>query len=610
LGFTKSAGIQFIGLFQPSAFVHQTLDDVKEEKGLSEDEGQLMAEIPSEGLSSVTPYFHTDLLEHEVTVSTTDDLSLNLEESTISDTGDNATIDGNWRYGTSEGPSRLAYNSHNDFLEEEMTLDTAGDLSLNLEESTISDTNAGTSIHENLTQNESLAVDNISTASNIVITKAQSRSSEKFKYVCEECEEMFTKRGALSAHKRRYHTSAKVYECEFCMKQCTYRSQLDEHKRIHTKELPYMCEVCGKCFRTMTTLKSHEYVHKLPSYACQICNKKVRSRFYLSQHKRVHSIDKKLVCELCGKILYTAFSLQIHLRLHSGEKPFQCDICGKCFVAAVRLKRHRSLHTGKEFRCETCGKQFYYRHTLTQHQQCHNNLKHYKCQICLKEFTNSRNRYKHLKTSCNLPVCIVCNEIFPTDVILEEHRAREHTEEEIAVAAESYRKWNFKCCPVCSEVISGRGNMLKHIKESHKDYAYTPFSCEQCPKTYPTAHSLHKHRIWHSEQHSFSCATCGKTFKTKYTLKWHDVSVHQNRRPFQCNYCDHRSKRLSDLIVHKRKHTGERPFSCPICMRKFSTKHDLLKHAEKHSQSSENVSWKEVVDGTVPVNDTVFLHQT
>jgi KRAB domain-containing zinc finger protein len=551
LGFTKSPGIQNTQL-EPAASGHQTLDGVGEENVVSEVEEQVVADIPSEGLSIVTPNSHIDLLEGEMIINTAGDLSLNPEKSTISGTEDEETIPGN------------------------------------------------------LTQDKLDTVENTSAACDMVKPKAQKRRKEKYKYVCGECEEMFTKRGALTAHRHRHHTSAKVFKCEYCMKQCTYAYQLDEHRRIHTKELPYMCEICGKCFRKKTQLKNHEYVHKPPSYTCQVCSKKFHSRIHLMLHKKVHCTDRKLLCEFCGKMLLSLFSLQLHLRIHTGEKPFQCDVCGKCFISAVRLRDHSFLHTDKKFRCDTCGKEFRYKQTLIQHQECHVNLQRSKCRICLRWFCNSRDRNKHRRVICKVPLCIVCNEIFPTVEILEEHRTMDHTEEEVALAARSHTKLYFKCCPVCSEVIFGSGNMLKHMKEHHKDYNYTPFACEQCPKTYSTALSLRKHRIWHSEEHSFSCTNCGKKFTSRNRLRWHDLSIHQNERPFQCPYCDHQFKRLSDLIVHKRKHTGERPLSCPISMQKFFSKSDMLKHAKRHSQSIENVSWKEVVEGTMPVGDFVI----
>ncbi|XP_021921710.1 zinc finger protein 431-like [Zootermopsis nevadensis] len=543
LGFTNSSGTQFIDP-ETAALGHQTLSGVRDEQVVSEDEEQIVSEIPSDEFSIVTP------------------------------------------------------NSHNDLLEEEKIVNTVGDLSFNPEEFTVSDTEDEGTVPRNLTEHKSDMVKNTSAAYEVVIPEPHTTRNEKFKYVCGECEEMFTKRGALNAHKRRYHTNAKAFECEYCMKQCTYAYQLDDHRRIHTKELPYMCEICGKCFRNITRLKNHEYVHKPPSYTCELCNKKWRSKLHLMQHKKVHSTDRKLICELCGKILFCHFSLRIHMRIHTGEKPFQCDSCGKCFVSAVRLRNHGSVHTGRKFRCDTCSKQFYYKHTLIRHQECHIKLKHYKCQVCLQGFASLHYRNKHRKVTCKLPICIVCNKVLPSDKTLEEHRTKEHTEEEVAVAAKCHRKWYFKCCPVCSEIICGKGNMLKHMKEYHKDYTYTPFACEQCPKAYCTARSLRNHSMWHREQHPYNCLICGKICKTWNTLKWHNMSAHQNERPFQCHYCDLQFRRLSDLIVHQRKHTGERPFSCQICMQKFFTKSDILKHAKKHSQIIENVAWEEVVEGT------------
>jgi len=143
----------------------------------------------------------------------------------------------------------------------------------------------------------------------------------------------------------------------------------------------------------------------------------------------------------------------------------------------------------------------------------------------------------------------------------------------------------------------------------HIDYSYKPFACEQCPKTFYSIVMLHAHRMWHSEQQLFWRATCSKRFKTKYTLKCRDLSIHKNERPFPCPSCGRQFKRLSDLIVHKRKHTGERAFTCPICMQKFFTKSYMLKHTKKHSQNSTNVAWREVVEGTMPVSEVVFPTQ-
>ncbi|PNF22788.1 hypothetical protein B7P43_G02525 [Cryptotermes secundus] len=423
----------------------------------------------------------------------------------------------------SEGLCRVTLSSKDDFLEgKQMTLNTGGDLSLNLEEYAISATRGEAVLQGSFPQGESESFVDTSGACDI-----KERKVGKYKYVCGECEEMFTTKGALNAHRL---THPKVFECECCRKKCRSAAQLDDHKRIHTKELPFMCEVCGKCFRTTMQLHSHKYVHKPRIYACEICNKKCSGRFILRQHKKVHFTDTKLICEVCGKILYTPFSLQIHLRTHTGEKPFQCDVCGKCFISAGKLKHHRVIHADQKFQCITCGKVFNFKQSLVEHEECHSKLQYYRCVICFRAYSNIRNMRSHRRIYCKQPICIVCNETFLTDEMVREHRSKEHTQGEITLAAKIYSRQQRCKCPLCAQGVTGINNMVKHMKECHSGYNYEPFGCEQCSETFSTVSALHIHTRCHSENRLFNCLTCGKGFKAKKTLKWHNLSFHKNQR--------------------------------------------------------------------------------
>jgi uncharacterized Zn-finger protein len=470
------------------------------------------------------PLAMSDYPEEELVSETEDHPVSEIEEQIVPEVEEQLLFEAGVQFVSevhSEGHCRITPNSRKNFLEDmEMALNTGDDLSLNLEDYTISATHDEATPKGNFFQSKSESVDDTSDTCDMKLQKIG-----KYKYVCGECEEMFTKKGALNAHRLSH---SKVFECECCRKQCRSAAQLDDHRRIHTKELPYMCEMCGKCFRSATLLHSHKYVHKPRIYTCEVCNKKCSSRCILRQHKKAHSTDTKMICEVCGKILYTPFSLQIHLRTHTGEKPFQCDVCGKCFISAGKLKSHRFVHADRKYRCVTCGKEFRFKQSLLQHEECHAKLKYYRCVICFRAYSNLRNMRSHRKLYCKQPICIVCSETFLTDEMVKEHRSKEHTQDEITLAAKSYNRQQCCKCPLCTQPITGINNMLRHMKECHSDYSYKPFACELCSETFSTVRALHIHMRCHSDNHLFNCVACGKGFKAKKTLKWHDLSFHKN----------------------------------------------------------------------------------
>jgi uncharacterized Zn-finger protein len=309
--FTKSSGIKFLNL-QPVVSAHQASNEVAE-------------------VHSVCQVVKPFLSEYDVQLGSQVMIG---REHLMSDI-------------TSDVIYKVINASNKDLLrDKEMFLHSIDKLSINVEECVISCTNDEATFNGNFTKDKSDPADNTSNACDTKVEKVETRK-KKYKYVCGECEELFTIKGALRKHKRTH--CRVVFECEYCNKKFIYRAQLNDHRRIHTKELPFMCEICGKCFRTSLNLNNHQYVHKPPSYSCQVCNKKCSSSFYLAQHKKVHSTDIQFMCEVCGKMIYTLFNLRIHLRGHTGDKPFRCAACGKCFSAGSRLRRHGRIHADRKF---------------------------------------------------------------------------------------------------------------------------------------------------------------------------------------------------------------------------------------------------------------------
>ncbi len=54
----------------------------------------------------------------------------------------------------------------------------------------------------------------------------------------------------------------------------------------------------------------------------------------------------------------------------------------------------------------------------------------------------------------------------------------------------------------------------------------------------------------------------------------------------QCEFCSKSFRKPSDLVRHKRVHTGEKPYTCQLCSRSFSLKSTLVTHQRTHDKVS------------------------
>ena len=176
-------------------------------------------------------------------------------------------------------------------------------------------------------------------------------------YLCETCGKDFNDSISLYHHVygHKHKKSVKktdvstgmpvIHKCCYCNKTFEQKSSMIRHVRMHqehNKDLPYVCQECGKRFVFKSLFVKHQTVHKPDRpFDCSICKKKFKTKNCVDNHMRItHSGERKFRCSLCGDCFKQNHHLAQHMVHHSDERPFGCLICDKSYKVKHDLKLH------------------------------------------------------------------------------------------------------------------------------------------------------------------------------------------------------------------------------------------------------------------------------
>ncbi|XP_072324895.1 zinc finger protein 142 isoform X2 [Scyliorhinus torazame] len=196
-------------------------------------------------------------------------------------------------------------------------------------------------------------------------------------YKCTDCDYTTKNRQKITWH-IRIHTGEKPYKCHLCSYACADPSRLKYHMRIHQDERKYLCPECGYKCKWINQLKYHMTKHTgAKPYQCDECDYCTNRADALRTHKETrHKETRSFICEQCGKGFKTRFLLKTHLKKHSDAKPYVCSVCCRGFRWQAGLRHHYLTHTNEHpFFCRHCSYKAKQKFQVVKHIQRHHPLK-------------------------------------------------------------------------------------------------------------------------------------------------------------------------------------------------------------------------------------------
>ena len=179
---------------------------------------------------------------------------------------------------------------------------------------------------------------------------------------------------------------------------------------------------------------------------CNLCEETATTVEKLTKHRREAHPDvlgrTHLQCTRCLKTFSYLRNYKNHLKFHKqGKGYFNCKTCPKTFLHLRNLKRHELTHLEQRqsFPCETCGAKFDRRDNLKRHMLRHEQLQvRFKCPSCPMEYSREDALLRH--RTRDHP------DLFESP-IMEFLRASGHSEREVNLLLEKYRRLNSSATP-------------------------------------------------------------------------------------------------------------------------------------------------------------------
>ena len=150
-------------------------------------------------------------------------------------------------------------------------------------------------------------------------------SDNRSRYICNICQTQILEEPYFSRMKMRDHLK-------------------DKHNIVKEIIKNYVCSHCGKSFEKdlYKTICENRHITGKTNF-CEICGKGFYNTSLLGKHRRTHTGETPYQCEvdICQKKFKWKSHLKSHMRVHTGETPFECKNCLRKFKFYAIRNSHK-----------------------------------------------------------------------------------------------------------------------------------------------------------------------------------------------------------------------------------------------------------------------------
>ncbi|XP_014391507.1 PREDICTED: zinc finger protein 416-like [Myotis brandtii] len=256
-------------------------------------------------------------------------------------------------------------------------------------------------------------------------------------------------------------------------------------------------------------------------------------------------------------------------------------LCGKCFSVLKDILHLTESQAAdfeqKAFFSDACVRDFCFSANPHQQQREASGEKPWKEAVDRASFVTRCSFYLSWVHSPNKEV----GEDLPAISELLEHQAPLNTEEPHSGSEISQEFLSGESLHQWDECDKAAGHTQKVVPQSVCS-GEVNYECNKCGKVYRRISNLIRHRRVHTGKKPFECTDCGKAFNQRSYFTRH-LRVHSGETPYECSDCGKSFRQISTLSRHYRIHTGEKPFECSDCGKSFRQSSTLIRHKTVHT---------------------------